>query len=91
MERGKREIPCPSNNEGCKYAPNCFLSEHHLYPQRNAENRLQRAFGNLAVNRVVSCRRIHDILDTFPAPDYPSEETMLNVYEQETGKKFKHG
>jgi hypothetical protein len=81
--RGERTIPCPNNNDGCKYAPNCHLSEHHIYPRRTAENPLMRRFGNLAINKIVSCRMIHDLLDTFPPPKYPSEAEMQKTIERE--------
>jgi hypothetical protein len=89
--RRMREIPCPSNNEGCKYAPGCFLSEHHIWPKRTAENRLQRAFGNLAINKVMACRNIHDALDDFPEPPYPDETTMRTVFAEERGREFQDG
>lgn len=77
MER--RVIPCPSNNEACKYAPDCHLSEHHLYPKRTADTPLKRRFGNLAMNKVISCRNIHDLLDTFPEPQYPAAKEMRDA------------
>ena len=78
-----REIPCPSNREGCKYAPNCHVSEHHIYPRRTAETRLQRDFGNLAINKIVACRNIHDLLDTLPPPEYPESDEMKRAIERE--------
>lgn len=88
---GERFIPCPSNEEarkGCKYAPDCHLSEHHLYPKRTGETKLKRAFGNLAVNKVTSCRMIHDVLDTFPPPEYPEPAKMKEIYEEQSGKAW---
>lgn len=82
--RGERYIPCPANNEGCKYAPRCFEDSHHVYPERTADTRLKRIFGNLSINKIVSCRRIHeDVLDNIPEPDYPPVREMKDaVYEQ---------
>ena len=80
-----RYIPCPGNNEECRYKDTpvgCHESIHHIFPRRNAETRLQRDFGGLACNKVKVCRNIHDLLDTFPPPEYPSPEEMkrgLNV------------
>lgn len=88
----ERFIPCPNNEEArssCKYAPNCFHSEHHIYPRRTADTRLKRAFGNLSINKVVSCRMIHDILDTFPPPEYPSTDHMKDAYELQMRRPFK--
>lgn len=78
MER-PRTIPCPVNTEDCKYRytpDGCHLSEHHVYPKRLADTRLKRDFGNLAINKIVVCRNIHDLLDTFPPPQYPAPEGM---------------
>lgn len=77
MQR-ERLIPCPSDNEECKYYPDCHLSEHHIYPRRTADTPLKKKFGNMAINKVVCCRNIHDLLDTFPPPSYPSTERMRN-------------
>lgn len=75
MER-PRTIPCPNHNEECKYYPNCHTSEHHVYPRRDVKTPLQKRFGNLAINKIVACRNIHDLLDTLPAPKYPEVEKM---------------
>lgn len=91
MERA-RFIPCPSNKEareGCKYAPNCFVSEHHIYPKRTASSKLERAFGNLAINKIETCRNIHDTLDTFPPPEYPEPEAMKQAIERERGREWR--
>lgn len=86
MERAQ-VIPCPSNNEGCKYAPDCTLSIHHKYPRRLVKElaasgaseedvRLARRFINLPFNKVVTCRAIHDYLDTVAHDSLPSQERM---------------
>lgn len=80
-ERYLREIPCPSNEEtreACPYATRegCHLSEHHVFPKRTADTGLKRTFGNLAINKITSCRWIHDTLDQFPPPEYPPNEVM---------------
>lgn len=85
MERRQRYIPCPRNAEACKYAPDCELSQHHLYPRRTADTSLKRRFGNLIVNKVLSCRNIHDILDTFPPPEYPEDEDMKTTIKEVSG------
>lgn len=87
MERHPQTIPCPSNAEGCKYAPNCGLSEHHKYPRRlvkelaasgasEEEERIARRFINLPFNKVVVCRAIHDYLDTVAHDSLPTNERM---------------
>lgn len=78
MER-PRTIPCPSNQEGCKYYPNCHTSIHHEFPRRDADTPLKIKFGNLAINKIVACRNIHDLLDTLPAPTYPDVDKMKKV------------
>lgn len=78
----ERYIPCPSNNEGCRYKSTprgCFEDSHHLYPQRTADTGLKRKFGDLAINRVFGCRNIHDLLDTFPPPEYPDKDEMRRI------------
>lgn len=99
MER-PRLIPCPANSEGCKYAntpDGCHLSEHHLYARRTADTSLKRRFGNLATNKVVTCRNIHDTLDTFPVPEYPSVDVMRRAVGRvkksrgTTTKDFRYG
>lgn len=82
MARAERFIPCPSNAEGCKYEDTpqgCHTSEHHIYPRRTADTPLKRRFGNLACNKVISCRAIHDVLDTFPPPEYPEPREMRDA------------
>lgn len=86
---GQRYIPCPSNNEGCKYAPACHESEHHIYVRREADTKLKRAFGNLACNKVQVCRNIHDVLDTFPPPDYPEAPQMVQAWERAREREWK--
>lgn len=84
-----RRIDCPSNNEGCKYQPNCQADTvHHTYPRRlvkalegdpevSEEQRiLAKRFINLPMNKVVSCRMIHDFLDTVAYEELPSFERM---------------
>ena len=85
----ERRIPCPSNAKDCKYAPSCHTSEHHVYPRRTADTKLERAFGNLGINKIISCRMIHDILDTFPPPAYPEEDVMRDTFETERGRPFR--
>lgn len=75
----ERLIPCPDNSEistTCKYWPECHVSEHHIYPRRTMDTPLKKRFGNLAIHKVIVCRMIHDLLDTFPPPAYPDEELM---------------
>lgn len=81
---GVRFIPCPDNGqEECKYAPNCHLSDHHIYPRRTMDSPLKKKFGSLPVNRIVSCRMIHDFLDMMPEPRYPSETEMDRIIMRE--------
>jgi len=82
-----REIPCPSNRGGCKYQPNCHLSEHHPFARRTADTEIKRAFGNLAVNKMIVCRHIHDILDTFPPMEYPPEDKMIQTIREERSRR----
>lgn len=77
-----RQIPCPQNAESCKYAPACHLSEHHIYTRRNADSRLKREFGNLAINKIIACRMIHDLLDTLPPPEFPEPSEMRRAIER---------
>jgi hypothetical protein len=89
---GERFIPCPANQTDCKYRntpDGCHVGEHHLFPRRTAETRLQRLFGNLACNKVIVCRNIHDTLDTFPPPAYPDEATMIARWEAVRHKEWK--
>lgn len=44
---------------------------------------LKRQFGNLAINRVISCRNIHDLLDRMPEPTYPAEVEMDRIIMRE--------
>lgn len=76
MERGIREIPCPSNNEGCKYFPNCHTSIHHVHPRRTVENQTQKRYSEDPRNKIRACRNIHDLLDTLPPPPFPDQKTM---------------
>ena len=77
--KAEMHIPCPINNEGCKYSPNCLTSEHHIFPRRTADTGLKKRFGNLAINKIVTCRNIHDLLDTFPPPEYPDKDEMRRI------------
>ena len=88
MERA-RLIPCPDNDVDCKYRDTpegCHLSEHHIFPRRTANSATKRRFGNLAINKVVSCRMIHDILDTFPPPEYPEVGEMKAAISEQGGQ-----
>lgn len=72
-----REVGCPANRqEDCRYAPDCHLSEHHLFPRRTWDTPLKKKFGALPVNRMIVCRNIHDMLDQMPEPNYPNETEM---------------
>lgn len=85
-ERAKRIIPCPENNDDCKYRntpDGCIDSIHHLWPRRTADTPLKRRFGDLAINKIVACRNIHDLLDMMPEPRYPSETEMDRVIMRE--------
>jgi hypothetical protein len=73
---GMRVIPCPDNADGCKYAPNCHTSVHHIYPRRTVESRLERDYSEDPRNKIRACRFIHDLLDTFPEPEFPPPEQM---------------
>lgn len=86
MER--LHIPCAANLLAeCKDPRE---DEHHIYAQRTAETRLQRCFGNLAINKIVGCRCIHErVLDKLPPPDYPPRDIMKEVVERERGKRWK--
>ena len=92
---GMRKIPCPENNEGCKYAPDCISnSVHHVYPRRlvralekdpsvsEDEARIAKRFINLPINKVVSCRMIHDYLDTVSHTELPSTERMERALDE---------
>lgn len=83
MEK-QRLIPCPVNNDLCPYKDTgCFESDHHIWPKRTAQTRLQRMFGNLYDNKARVCRNIHDTLDTFPAPEYPNPTIMRGAIQRE--------
>ena len=83
MER-IREIPCPENNEECKYYPNCHLSKHHEihrdYVKRQIEERPGDAEYARTAHRymndprfiIISCRMIHDLLDKLPTKELPT-------------------
>lgn len=77
-----REIPCPSNNEECKYAPNCHLSRHHIYKRRLGTTALARRFINDPRNVPNVCRDIHDKLDDWPPYVLPSKEVMLEFTDE---------
>lgn len=82
----ERLIPCPKDNEECRYYPACFRDIHHTYPQRLGrvamkgrpleERRTIKAFINHPAHLVETCRNIHDLLDVLPAPALPSLERM---------------
>jgi hypothetical protein len=73
-----QEIPCPSNNETCKYQPNCHLTKHHIYPKRLGQTALEKAFIADPRNHVRACRLIHDTLDQLPPYTLPDEEYMAD-------------
>lgn len=94
----RAEIPCdPRYKDICKYSPNCHQSDHHLYPRSlgkqavseameegNVERaQLVRNFVKHPLNRVVTCRRIHDFLDSVNPKELPSEEFMKRMIEAE--------
>lgn len=82
----KRIIPCPENNDDCKYKntpDGCMDSIHHIFPRRTADTPLKRRFGQLGMNKVISCRNIHDLLDRMPEPRYPNEAEMDRIIMRE--------
>lgn len=82
-----RSLPCPSvGQEACKYfytPDGCHVSLHHEFPRRTMDTAMKRRFGNLAINQVLSCRNIHDLLDRMPDPQYPPEEEMDRIIMRE--------
>jgi hypothetical protein len=70
------EIPCPSNNETCRYQPNCQTTKHHIYPKRLGKTALEAAFVSDSRNHVRVCRLIHDTLDELPPFTLPEEDYM---------------
>lgn len=99
MPRFRAEIPCPTNNDTCKYQPECHTSKHHLYPQIIGKVAAADAladqdpeyahtikrFVNHPLNLVVSCRMIHDYLDSVTPDILPDREYMETFLEEANG------
>lgn len=72
---------CPNANEACKYAPDCYADEHHLYwPKKRYKGQVEREFRGLPENREVICRAEHDeIHATERPPIKPSHNEMIQA------------
>ena len=77
---------CPSPQEDCKYAPECFSDRDHLIPQRLGTTALKRIYLSLPHLSQQICRREHDERnarhdrgDTSDIPRFPSNEAMRNA------------
>jgi hypothetical protein len=87
-----REILCPPNNEGCKYYPNCHLSQHHEMHRSYVKSMIAEHEGDEEYARlakrvmndprllVMSCRMIHDLLDMQPTKELPSTTGAMRSY-----------
>lgn len=92
MKEYGQYIPCPKNNEACKYYPECNPNTiHHKIPRRllkqltasiaigEAEPGLYpiaKKYINNRKNQIRCCRLIHDLLDTMTPDELPDRETM---------------
>lgn len=75
------KVPC-TPSEDCKYRETgCREDTHHIYYPRHAyKDSVSRAFRELAVNKVVVCRSVHDEIHADPTvPKKPTRNEMLQV------------
>lgn len=72
---------CPSANEQCRYAPDCYADTHHLYwPRRRYTAGVEKAFRDLPENKVELCRAEHsDLHAREKPPEKPSRSEMIEA------------
>lgn len=74
-------LPCDPDRE-CKYRDTergCYSDiDHYYYPRRNYRDSVSKAFRELAVNKTLTCRQLHDERHASePVPKKPSRNEML--------------
>lgn len=79
MESKVPGIPCVPNPECRLYntEKGCFEDTHHIFKQSEAKTKTQKDFCRLAINQVVLCREIHQLVEVeLGWPAYPPKHVM---------------
>jgi len=71
---------CPNENDQCKYAPDCYSDNHHIYGR--PKSGIAKKFGSLIQNQLQLCRveheELHALDGVIPLPDIDTMKRAIN-------------